>query len=239
VVFDNGNTRRASDPNAHSRGQAWKLDEETMTATLVVNADLGGYSGALGAAQQLSNGNYSFTLGTPGAEPPVPPAHTIEVTPNGTKLYDLKVNRPEYRSFRMRTLYAGTGLPLVNGKESSHEAADRRTGHGHDHDGGHQSDNAFLALSLPTAGSIRLSPSADAMSIILASLPSPLQSDGLGLVAHGFVPSPAALVLGDVERLDQLFAAGMEDEASLFSPKSRRNPSSFADEIGLDVVSWE
>ncbi len=78
-----------------------------MTATLVVNADLGGYAGALGAAERLSNGNYSFTLGTTGAEPPVPPAHTIEVTPNGTKLYDLQVNKGEYRSFRMRTLYEG------------------------------------------------------------------------------------------------------------------------------------
>ncbi len=108
ILFDNGNTRRASDPNAHSRGQVWTLDEQTMTATLVVNADLGAYAGALGAAQQLSNGNYSFTLGTTGAEPPVPPAHTIEVTPNGTKLYDLQVNKGEYRSFRMRTLYEGT-----------------------------------------------------------------------------------------------------------------------------------
>src|SRR5262249_55601965 len=44
ILFDNGNTRRASDPNAHSRGQVWTLDEQTMTATLVVNADLGRYS---------------------------------------------------------------------------------------------------------------------------------------------------------------------------------------------------
>ena len=48
ILFDNGNTRRASDPNAHSRGQVWTLDEQTMTATLVVNADLGSYSGAAG-----------------------------------------------------------------------------------------------------------------------------------------------------------------------------------------------
>ena len=107
ILFDNGNTRRGSDPNAHSRGQVWALDEQTMTATLVVNADLGAYAGALGAAQQLSNGDYSFTLGTTVAEPPVPPAHTIEVTANGTKLYDLQVNKGEYRSFRMRTLYEG------------------------------------------------------------------------------------------------------------------------------------
>jgi hypothetical protein len=108
ILFDNGNTRRASDPTAHSRGQVWKLDEQTMTATLVVNADLGSYSGALGAAERLSNGDYSFTLGTNGPVPPVrPPAHTVEVRPDGAKVYDLAANTPEYRSFRMRTLYEG------------------------------------------------------------------------------------------------------------------------------------
>jgi arylsulfate sulfotransferase len=107
ILFDNGNTRRASDPNAHSRGQVWTLDEQTMTATLVVNADLGSYSGALGAAERLSNGDYSFTLGTNGPEPPKPPAHTVEVSPDGAKVYDLMANTPEYRTFRVRTLYEG------------------------------------------------------------------------------------------------------------------------------------
>src|SRR5437667_7946707 len=44
ILFDNGNTRRASDPNAHNRGQVWTLDEVGMTATSVLNADLGDYS---------------------------------------------------------------------------------------------------------------------------------------------------------------------------------------------------
>jgi hypothetical protein len=114
ILFDNGNTRRASDPNAHSRGQVWTLDEQTMTATLVVNADLGSYSGALGAAERLSNGDYSFTLGTNGPVPPArPPAHTVEVQPDGTKVYDLAANTPEYRTFRMRTLYEGTDDALA------------------------------------------------------------------------------------------------------------------------------
>jgi hypothetical protein len=110
VLFDNGTTRRESDPNANSRGQVWKLDEETMTATLVVNADLGSWAGALGAAQRLSNGNYSFTMGEIGPEPPPPhpPAQTIEVSPDGTRVYDLKDSQMEYRSFRIRTLYGGT-----------------------------------------------------------------------------------------------------------------------------------
>jgi hypothetical protein len=113
VLFDNGNTRRASDPNAHSRGQVWKLDEETMTATLVVNADLGSFAGALGAAQRLSNGDYSFTMGEIGPEPIHPPAQTIEVSPDGSKVYDLMANRTEYRSFRTRTLYEGISDQLA------------------------------------------------------------------------------------------------------------------------------
>jgi hypothetical protein len=113
VLFDNGNTRRASDPTAHSRGQVWTLDEQTMTATLVVNADLGSYAGLLGAAQRLSNGNYSFMLGANGPEPPIPPARTVEVTPDGTRVYDLAVNKAAYRSYRARTLYEGTGDELA------------------------------------------------------------------------------------------------------------------------------
>lgn len=105
ILLDNGNTRRASDANAHSRGQVWTLDEQTMTATLVVSADLGRYAAALGAAERLSNGNYSFTLGTDGPEPARPPAHTVEVTPDGTMVFDLMANRLQYRSFRIRTLY--------------------------------------------------------------------------------------------------------------------------------------
>jgi arylsulfate sulfotransferase len=111
VLFDNGDTRRASDPNADSRGQVWTLDEQTMTATLVYNADLGNYSSALGAAQRLSNGNYSFTSGFQGAPPNIF-GQSIEVRPDGSKVYVLQVARTLYRSFRVRTLYEGTGDSL-------------------------------------------------------------------------------------------------------------------------------
>src|SRR5207245_8279186 len=40
-------------------------------------------------------------------------AHTIEVSPDGTKVYDLKANKPEFRSFRMRTLYEGVDYALA------------------------------------------------------------------------------------------------------------------------------
>jgi hypothetical protein len=112
VLFDNGNTRRETDPNAHSRGQAWALDEATMRATPVLNADLGNYSWRLGAAQRLSNGNYSFLSGAIG-QPPSEIAQTIEVGPDGAKAYVLEGAVPEYRSYRVRTLYEGTDDALA------------------------------------------------------------------------------------------------------------------------------
>jgi arylsulfate sulfotransferase len=112
ILFDNGNTRRATDPNAHSRGQVWTLDETSMTATPVLNADLGNYSFRLGSAQRLSNGNYSFMSGSQG-QPPNEFAQSIEVRPDGTPSYVLQFASPEYRSFRVRTLYEGTDDALA------------------------------------------------------------------------------------------------------------------------------
>jgi hypothetical protein len=112
VLFDNGNTRRATDPTANSRGQAWTLDETTMTATPVLSADLGDFSFRLGSAQRLSNGNYSFLSGSEGAVPR-DTARSIEVRPDGTVVYVLEFASPEYRSYRVRTLYEGVGDALA------------------------------------------------------------------------------------------------------------------------------
>jgi arylsulfate sulfotransferase len=103
ILFDNGNTLHASDPTANSRGQVWTLDEQAMTATLVLNADMGNYSDRVGSAQRLSNGNYSFTSGAIGAPPFV--GQSIEVLPDGSKSYVLQVGRGLYRSYRTRTMY--------------------------------------------------------------------------------------------------------------------------------------
>ncbi|MBV8676355.1 MAG: aryl-sulfate sulfotransferase [Planctomycetaceae bacterium] len=100
VLFDDGNTRRATDPNADSRGQELVLNEKTMQATLVVNADLGNYSSALGSAQRLPNGDFDFTSGDLGSG-----GQSIEVLPNGTKTYVLQMSGLEYRSYFMSTLY--------------------------------------------------------------------------------------------------------------------------------------
>jgi len=101
IVFDNSNGRYEFDSEAHSRGQVWKLDEANRTATLVLNADLGGYSYALGAAQKLSNGNYHFDLGwLPGGS-----SQSVEVDPDGNVVYAIEAGTQEYRTFRMRDMY--------------------------------------------------------------------------------------------------------------------------------------
>jgi len=109
LVFDDGNTRHLTDPNADSRGQELILNEQTMTATLVVNANLGNYSTALGSAQMLPNGNLAFTSGFLGTAPNYY-GQSIEVLPNGTKTYVQQMTGLEYRSYFMSNLYG----PLAN-----------------------------------------------------------------------------------------------------------------------------
>ena len=78
------------------------LDEQNLVATPVLNADLGGYSLALGSAQKLPNGNYHFGQGW------LQPSNTsqaIEVDPSGKVVFALQLNSPAYRSFRLADLY--------------------------------------------------------------------------------------------------------------------------------------
>ena len=63
TVLDDGHERKKIDPKANNRGQVWKLDEATHTATLLHNTDLGVYAIAVGSAQALKNGGYSFEAG--------------------------------------------------------------------------------------------------------------------------------------------------------------------------------
>lgn len=102
TVFDNGDVRYAADQNAHNRGQVIEIDETNMTAKLILNADLGAYSYALGSAHRLADGNFHFNLGiiegTTNAE-------SMEVDRQGNILYQLNSPSPEYRTFRMQDLY--------------------------------------------------------------------------------------------------------------------------------------
>jgi arylsulfate sulfotransferase len=104
LVFDNGNTRYILQNQGYSRGQVLQLDEPNRTATLVVNADVGVYSLALGTAQKLSDGNYHFDFGYV-LDPEGPDAYAIEVDPSGNVLYQAKSSAPLYRSFRMTDMY--------------------------------------------------------------------------------------------------------------------------------------
>ncbi len=102
MLFDDGDVRKAADPNAHSRGQVLQLDEQNLAVTPLLNADLGDYSAALGSAQRLPNGDYHFDQGW------LQPSNTsqaIEVDPSGNMVFTLQLNSPAYRSFRLKDLY--------------------------------------------------------------------------------------------------------------------------------------
>ncbi len=101
AVFDDSNLRHAVDKNAHSRGQVLQLDEQNKIATLLVNADLGGFSFAVGNAQPLRDGEYHFDVGWL----PDNSSRSMEVDSSGNLVDVVKVNAQEYRSFRMRDLY--------------------------------------------------------------------------------------------------------------------------------------
>jgi hypothetical protein len=108
TLFDNGNTR-VSLYGGNSRGQAWRVDETNMTATPVVNVDLGAYSLAVGSAQELGS-DYHFYLGFINASN----SQSVEVTTSGTDEFKVDLaNSVGYRSFRMSSLYSIAGQVLA------------------------------------------------------------------------------------------------------------------------------
>jgi hypothetical protein len=238
ILFDNGNTRRASDPTAHSRGQVWKLDEQAMTATLVFNGDLGNYSSALGAAQRLSNGDFSFTSGFQG-QAPHQFGQTIEVRPDGSKAYVLEVNTREFRSFRIRTLYGGTSELSDNGESTSHHDDSRGDRHQGDDPPGAEARAGYAEMpehhGTGTGVSLIASntPPDDFRPAIAAAL---TDSSKLLVLPSTTTASWPVMALGSVERLDQLFAAGLEEGPGFILPKSRRGLWSYVDEDGEDAI---
>jgi hypothetical protein len=235
ILFDNGNVRQASDPNAHSRGQVWKLDERTMTATLVLNVDLGNYSMALGAAQRLSNGNYSFDSGWQGQAPKFF-AQSIEVRPDGSKAYVLEINNREYRNFRTQTLYQGISDQLAGdggGETSPHgdDSQDHSRGDGHRGDG---SPGASAPAQYAELGALRGTSSSISV-IATGSLPDDFRpAVAVALTASSrplpLSPTQTTQTAGDVQRLDRLFAAGLEEGISLVLPRSKWNWLRFTEE---------
>src|SRR5262249_55117668 len=110
ALFDNGTSRGIETGDFNSRGQVLALDEQNLTVTPVLNAHLDNYSPVYGSAQELPNGNFEFTSGSQGM-PAV--SLSIEVLPDGSKAYVLQSSFPEYRRFRVSTLYEGTLAPPV------------------------------------------------------------------------------------------------------------------------------
>ncbi|MBI4903854.1 MAG: aryl-sulfate sulfotransferase [Acidobacteria bacterium] len=110
ILYDNGNTRLAQ-AAGNSRGQVYILNEEAKTSTLELNADLGLRALALGSAQRLTNGNYTFGSG------PNTSTHT-EFTPAplpaGTLNYKATIPEMLYRSYRMQDMYTVSGSAGTN-----------------------------------------------------------------------------------------------------------------------------
>ena len=107
LVFDNGNTRVAANQTGNSRGQVIHLDEQSRTADLVLNADLGVYSLALGTAQKTANADYNFNAGyvMDPSSPAGSSAYTIHVNAAGKVVYKAKANAIVYRWIGMIDLY--------------------------------------------------------------------------------------------------------------------------------------
>lgn len=103
LAFDNGNTHREVNAQANSRGQLYEIDQEARTAKLLMNADLGGYSFALGSSQRLRSENYHFNSGWTlvGGRPT---STAVEVDPSGRIVYALESGAAVYRSFRMEDI---------------------------------------------------------------------------------------------------------------------------------------
>jgi hypothetical protein len=100
-IFDNSLARQSADRTAHSRGQVYRLDEQNMVATQVMNVDLGAYGFVVGSAQRLDNGGYSFDVGFQFDGTSL----TREVDPSGNIVYSLGGSAPAYRTFRMKDMY--------------------------------------------------------------------------------------------------------------------------------------
>jgi arylsulfate sulfotransferase len=98
-LYDNGNTR-IGQFGGNSRGQVLRVDETNHTVSILISADLGVFSAAVGSAQKLSNGDYWF--GSLWLNDP----QSVEVNPSGAIVGHLEKAQPTYRTFRLRDMYS-------------------------------------------------------------------------------------------------------------------------------------
>ncbi len=105
LLFDDGHRRRKTNPAANNRGQVWELDESAHTARLLYNADLGAYAAAVGSAQALENGGFTFEAGF--INPDSIYARAIETSAAGKVVYVQQTyGGITYRSFRVADMYS-------------------------------------------------------------------------------------------------------------------------------------
>jgi arylsulfate sulfotransferase len=113
LLFDNGNTRIAQNPDeTTSRGMTLRINERTRTATVMMMANLKVSSAALGTAQLLDNGHYYFDAGfiPDPANPNGRITQLLETDATGNLVWGMNVAAQEYRSFRMKDLYTAPQL---------------------------------------------------------------------------------------------------------------------------------
>ena len=106
TLFDNGNTRHATDPTADSRGQVLTIDEKAVTADIRTNVDFPFYSSGYGTSQTLDNGNYWWQAGAVGGQTGTDPTRSSEYVPSGytgTAAYAIQFADTAYRSFRLNS----------------------------------------------------------------------------------------------------------------------------------------
>ncbi len=105
LLFDNGNTRRAGDPSAHSRGQVWKLDEDALTATLRAQrrpGELLRRAGDRASGCRMGTTSSTRALSREGSS-----ASRSRCSPTAPRPTSWRLAARDYRSFRMSSLYQG------------------------------------------------------------------------------------------------------------------------------------
>jgi hypothetical protein len=113
MLFDNGNTRQATDPSADSRGQVLSINETSWTADIYMNVDFSFYAAGYGTAQLLDNGNYWWQTGAAGGKKTTYPIRASEYFPllstfTGKEVYSIDFADTAYRSFRLTSLTGST-----------------------------------------------------------------------------------------------------------------------------------
>jgi arylsulfate sulfotransferase len=118
VLFDNGNTRFATNPSAHSRIQLYAVNEAARQINLNTDIDIGTYAFAVGMAQLLPNGRLWADAGIIGPKPGPWASESIEAdNATGAILYLIQMATGispgptsfiTYRTFRLPSLYGQT-----------------------------------------------------------------------------------------------------------------------------------